>query len=103
MVSKMAVVETQRQHARVGITQSLNASITTTRVEMVVAPNIDVVKRGVLIGYVTKLGSRLNGVSIGRNLSRSLVLPTTNIGVVCIPRMVFTNPMMIIHGDTITN
>jgi len=30
---------------------------------MFVAPNIDVVKRGVLIGYVTKLGSGLGGVS----------------------------------------
>ncbi len=58
-----AIVETQKQHVGIGVTQSLDASITTTRVEMFVAPNIDVVKRGVLIGYVTKLGSGLGGVS----------------------------------------
>jgi len=62
-VLEAAIVETQKQHVGIGVTQSLDASITTTRVEMFVAPNIDVVKRGVLIGYVTKLGSGLGGVS----------------------------------------
>jgi hypothetical protein len=38
---------------------------------------MDVVKKRVLIGYVAKLHSRLGGVSIGRNLSQSLALPTT--------------------------
>jgi hypothetical protein len=32
-------------------------SITTIGVEMVVVPNIDVIKKGVLIGSITKLGS----------------------------------------------
>jgi hypothetical protein len=36
---------------------------------MIVAPNIDVVKRGVLIGSTTKLGSRSGGVLVVRNLS----------------------------------
>jgi hypothetical protein len=56
-VSKVAVVETQRQHVGVGVIQSLDASITTTRVETVVAPSIDIVRRGILIGSVAKLGN----------------------------------------------
>jgi hypothetical protein len=31
--------------------------------EMVVTPNINVVKRGKTIGFVTKLGSELGGIS----------------------------------------
>ncbi len=57
IVSKVVVVETQKQPTRVRLTQSFNASITTTRVETVVVPNMDVVKRGALIGYATKLSS----------------------------------------------
>jgi len=49
-VSKAAIVETRRKHVGVGFIQSLDACITTTRVEMVVAPNIYVVTRGILIG-----------------------------------------------------
>ncbi len=54
---EVAVVQTQRQHVGGGVTQSFNASITTTRVEMVIAPNIDVVKRGIFIRSIAKLGS----------------------------------------------
>jgi len=36
---------------------------------MVVAPNINVVTRVVLIGFVAKLGSGLGGVLARRNLS----------------------------------
>jgi hypothetical protein len=97
-MSKAAIVETQKQHAGVGVIQSLNVSITTTGVETVIEPNIDVVKRGVLIGYVTKLGSGSNGVSIRRNLNRSLGLPASTIRVVGIPQMLFTNLIMAIHG-----
>jgi hypothetical protein len=61
-MSKAVVVETWRQHAWVGIIQSLNASITTTRVEMVVEPNIDVIRRGILIGSVTNFNSGSGGV-----------------------------------------
>jgi hypothetical protein len=61
-VSEVTVVETQRQHAKVGVTQSYNTGITTTRMEMIVAPNIDVVRREVLIGSLAKLGSRSGGV-----------------------------------------
>jgi hypothetical protein len=52
-------------------------------VEIVVAPNMDVVKRGILIRSTTKLSSGLGGVST-RNLSQSSTLPTT-IGVVGTP------------------
>ena len=45
--------------------------------ETVVAPNIDVVRRGVLIRFVAKLGCGLDGVSIGKNLSWSSALLTT--------------------------
>ncbi len=69
--------------------------------ETIVAPNIDVVRRGVLIGSITKLG--LGGVSTVRNLNRSSPLPTTNTGVVGIPQMVFTNLIMISHVNRIAN
>jgi hypothetical protein len=42
--------------------------ITTTGVEIVVMPNMDVVKRGVLIRSVAKLGNGSNGISI-RNMN----------------------------------
>jgi hypothetical protein len=82
IVSKMTVVETQKQHVGVGVTKSPNARITTIGVKMVVAPNINVVKKGVLIGFVTKLGSGLGGVSTRRNLNRSSVLPIATIRIV---------------------
>jgi hypothetical protein len=61
-VSKAVVVETRRQHAGVGVIQSLNAGITTTGMVMIVEPHIDVVRRGVLIGFIAKLGSGLGGI-----------------------------------------
>ncbi len=54
---KIVVVETRKQHVRIKVSQSFNVGITTTRVEIVVAPSIDVVRREVLIGFPTKLGS----------------------------------------------
>ncbi len=69
IMSKMAIIETHKQHARIGITQSLGVGIITIGVETVVAPNINVVKRGILIISETKLGSGLGGVSTIRNLS----------------------------------
>jgi hypothetical protein len=38
---------------------------------------MDVVRRGVLIGSVAKLGSGLSGVLVRRKLSGSSTLPTT--------------------------
>jgi len=68
-VSKVAIVETRKQLARVGVIQSLNAGITTTRVEILVVPNKDVFRRGILIRSITKLGSGSNGVLSRMNLS----------------------------------
>jgi hypothetical protein len=59
---EMAIVKTQKQHVGVDIIQSLNAGITTTGVETIVVTNIDVIKKGVLIGSTTKLGNELGGV-----------------------------------------
>ncbi len=42
---------------------------------MIVAPTMDVVRKGVLIGYGEKLGSGSGGVLTGRKLNRSLALP----------------------------
>jgi NH3-dependent NAD+ synthetase len=72
-------------------------------VETLVAPNIDVVKKEVLIGYATKLGCGLGGVSVISNLNRSLTLPTITNGVVGIFQMVFTNSITTIHVNMIAN
>ncbi len=71
--------------------------------ETVVTPIRNVVRRGILIGSVTKLGSRLGGVFVVRNLSQSLTLPANIIGVVGIPQMMFTNPIMTIHVNRTTD
>jgi hypothetical protein len=98
---KTTVIETQNQNARIGVIQSFDACITTIGVETIVVPNIDVVRKGVLIGSTTKLGS--GGVSTVRNLNRSSTLPTAITRVVGIPQMVFTNLIMITHVNRIAN
>ncbi len=97
IMSKTTIVQTQKQHARIGVTQSFGAGITTIGMETVVAPNINVVRRGVLIGSATKLGNGSSGISVIRNLNQSLALPTTTNGVVDILQMVFTNLIIMIH------
>ncbi len=77
IVSKAIVLETWTQHARIRVIQSLDACIITIEVETIVVPNIDVVEKGILIGSLAKLGSKLSGVSIIRNLNRSLTLSIT--------------------------
>jgi hypothetical protein len=74
---------------------------TTTRVETIVAPTMDVVRRGILIGSATKLGSGLGGVLAGRKLNGSLALPITTTGVVRTHQLVFANPIMITHVNRI--
>jgi hypothetical protein len=59
--------------------------ITTIGVEMVVAPNTNVVRDVVLIRSTTNLGSGLSGVSTGRNLYHSSTLPITTTGVIVTP------------------
>ncbi len=60
-------------------------------------PNIYVVKREILIGSTTKLGSGPSGVLAVRNLSRNLALLVATSGVVAIPQMVFTNLITTTH------
>jgi hypothetical protein len=43
---------------------------------------MDVVKRGILIGFAAKLGSASSGISARRKLNGSLTLPTTTTRVV---------------------
>jgi len=50
-----------------------------------VAPNIDVVRRGVIIGSISKLGSGSCGVLVGRNLNESWALPTITTKIVGTP------------------
>jgi hypothetical protein len=64
---------------------------------MIVAPNIYVVRKGILIGSATKLDSGSGGILARRNLNQNTTLPTITIGVVGTPQMVFTNPIMITH------
>ncbi len=66
-------------------------------------PNINVVRRGLLIGFVTKLGSRSSGVLVVRNLGRSSALPIVITKVMATPQMVFTNLIMSIHVNRIAN
>jgi len=47
---------------------------------MVVTPTMDVVRRGILIGSTTKLGSGLGGVLARWKLNGSSALPTTSEG-----------------------
>jgi hypothetical protein len=81
-MSNAAIVETQRQLVGVIVTQSLDVGITTTRVETTVAPTMDVVRRGLLIGSIEKLGSGLGGILARRKLNGSLTLLITSIRVV---------------------
>ncbi len=71
--------------------------------ETVVAHSMDVVKKGILIGFVTNLGSGLGGVLIGRNLSWSLALPIITTKVVGTLQMVFTNPVLTTHVNKTTD
>jgi hypothetical protein len=97
------VIETQKQHVKVGVTQSLDVGITTTRVETIVTPNINVVKRGILIGFLAKFHNGSNGVSVVRNLTRSSTLPTIITKVIGTPQMVFTSSIMTTHVNKIAN
>jgi hypothetical protein len=54
-------------------------------VEIIVAPNINVVRKGILIGSTTKLGNESGGISEVRNLNQSSALPTTTTRVVHTP------------------
>jgi hypothetical protein len=51
-MSIVAIVKTQKQHVGIEVTQLFNAVIITIRLATVIAPNMDVVKKGMVIGYV---------------------------------------------------
>jgi hypothetical protein len=102
-MSEATVVETQSQLTKVGVIQSLDVGITTTIVEMIVASNMDVVKKGTLIGSTTKLVSGSGGVLTKNNLNQNSALPTTITRVVGTPQMVFNNPIMTIHVNMIVD
>jgi len=72
-------------------------------VETIVAPNIDVVRRGILFGFVAKLGNGSNGILVVRNLNQSSTLLTAIIRVVGIPQMVFINLILTTHVNRIAN
>jgi len=103
IVLEAIIVETRKQHVGIKLTQSFNAGITTIREETIVEPNIDVVKRGILIEFIAKLGSGSNGILVGRNLNQSLALPTATTGIVGIPQMVLINLTMTIHVNKTIN
>ncbi len=71
--------------------------------ETIVVPNINVVKRGILIRYTTKLDGELGGVLAVRILNQSLALLIATIKVVDIPKMVITNLIMTIHVNRTTD
>jgi hypothetical protein len=84
-VSKSTVVETYKQPAGIEVTQSLNVVITTIGVDMVVKPNMNVVRRGIFIGSIVNLDHGLGGFSTGKSLNRSSRLLAKNIRVVGTP------------------
>jgi hypothetical protein len=81
----MTIVETHRQPTRIKVTQSLNVVITTIGMEMVIMPNMDVVKKGVVIESITNLCHGLGGFFIRKFFTRSLGLAIANTGVVGTP------------------
>jgi hypothetical protein len=64
---------------------------------------MDVVRRGVLIRFVAKLGSGSGGVLARRKLSGSSTLLIAITGVVGRPQMVFTNLIMTTHVNRIVD
>jgi hypothetical protein len=57
---------------------------------MVIEPNINAIKRGIINRFTTKLSSRSSGVLARRNLGRSSMLPMATTRVIGIPQMLFT-------------
>ncbi len=66
-------------------------------------PNINVVKKEILIGSTTKLGNGFSGVLTIKNLSCSSELPAITTKVFSIPQMVFINSLTTTHVNRTTN
>jgi hypothetical protein len=62
---------------------------------------MNVVKRGLVIEFVTNLGGGSNGFLTRRNLNGNSKLLASNTKVVGTPQMVFTNPIMTTHVNKI--
>jgi hypothetical protein len=62
IVSEAIIVNNQRQHHGVIVIQSLDAGIIIIGVEIVVAPNMDFVRRAILLKSTSKLGTGSGGV-----------------------------------------
>ncbi len=71
--------------------------------ETVVVPNLDFVKRGVLLGPTTKLGSGSHGILAWGSPSWSLTLLVITIGVVGTLHMVFINLITTTHVNKTVN
>jgi hypothetical protein len=84
-VSKLAIVEIWKQIVGIKVTQLFNAVIPTIKVETVVAPNINFVRNGILVGSATNLGHGLGGVSAKRNLSKSSRILISTIRIIGTP------------------
>jgi hypothetical protein len=102
MVLETTIVE-RKQNVGLGVIQSFDAGIITIGVETVVAPNIYVVRRGILIGSATKLGNKSNEISVIRNLNPSSALPIITTRVFDTLQMVFTHPITINHVNKTAN
>jgi hypothetical protein len=59
---------------------------------MIVVPNMNVVRRGIVIGSATNLGHGSCKFLARRNLNRNLKLLIAKIGIVGRSQIVFTNP-----------
>jgi hypothetical protein len=71
--------------------------------ETIVAPNTDVVRKGMVIRYAINVSHGSSEFSTGGNLNKSSKLPIVSIGVFGTPQMVFTNPIMTIHVHKTTS
>jgi hypothetical protein len=66
-VLEVTIAETRRQPTGIKVIQSFNVVITTIGVEMIVVPNTNLARRGVVIRFVVNLGCGLGGFLTGRN------------------------------------
>jgi hypothetical protein len=89
----MIIVKTWRQLVGIKVTQSFDAIITTTGVETIVAPNMNVVRKRIVIGSIANLGRESDEFSAKKILNRNSGPLVANTRVVGRTQMVFTNPI----------
>lgn len=78
VVLKAIVTKIWRQPVGIKFTQSLNVVITIAGMETIVAPNMNIVRKGVIIGSTTNLDSGSGKNLVKRNLNRCLGLLIAN-------------------------